>query len=125
MSNIRTMRINIKNPQMDILKEAVRLIAQQYGLEIVSTVSDYYGRTREVPIALRGKGLTRGIGFNITGENIEVIGDSYMQPLYREIANSINQYYIAAQHVTALTALGYRCLVTLEQDKVVVTAMEV
>jgi hypothetical protein len=110
---------------MYILEEAVKLIAEQYGLEITTQISDYFRHTVKVPIALKGKGLERGIGFDISSMGINVIGDSYNQPLYNEIANSITQYYIAAQHTIALTQLGYRCLVTREQDKVVVTAVEV
>jgi hypothetical protein len=125
MSNIRTMKIQISNPQMHILEEAIKLIAEQYGLEITTQISDYVGHTVKVPIALKGKGLERGIGFDIAFGSINVIGDSYKQQLYSEVANSITQYYIAAQHTIALTQLGYRCLVTREQDKVVVTAVEV
>jgi len=124
MSNITTLRIEIQNPQIDILKEAVKLMAQHFNLETTDTVSDFYGRKVEGVIGLKGRILPRGIGFAIVNNQLMAVGDPYgYRETYNILAESIKQYYIAAQQMIALKMLGYQPTIQRQKEKLVITAV--
>jgi len=124
MSNITTLKVEIQNPQLDILREAVKMMAEHFNLEVTDTVSDYYGREVTGVIGLKGRLLPRGIGFAIVNNQLMAVGDPYgYRATYNTLAQSIKQYYIAAQQMIALKALGYQPTVQKEKDKLVITAV--
>lgn len=114
MSNITRLKIKIKQYSPVILENALRLIEQHYGLRAIMPFSNEY--------FIKGEGLPYGMRIRIHEDELEIIGDS-QQPLFNEIASQINQYYVAAQNVIALRAMGYVVKVEKQKEKLVVLAM--
>ena len=128
MSNMTRLKVEVKDVNQRILGVALGLIADHYDLklEVSDYVLDYFYREfQKCMYVLKGPGLDRGMGFNIVGDRLEIIGDAdpHVQPLFREIQEQLKQYYIAAQHLLALKTMGCPVKVEKQKDKIVITAV--
>jgi len=114
MSNITRLRIRVKEVNPRILHKALELMAEHYDLEL--------RQVSETSFTLKGAGLPSGINLSVAGNAVEIAGSQY-QPLYQTIRSQVNQYYIAAQNLIALRAMGYASKVEKQGQKLVITAV--
>jgi hypothetical protein len=113
MSHIYTAQTKIVNPQMELLRQAVEIVARQHqGGEVKSVYLDYYRRTHRpsTGLALYTAQLHRGIGLTIERETgaLSFIGDSWgVIQAYEQAQQEIIQTYTSLAVVQALTQMGY------------------
>ena len=121
MSHFSLIRIKIKNPNVNLLKKAVELIAKELNAQVVSQVHDYYGRTMDCVAGVKNADFPRGIGvkINSSGE-VEVVGDFWkVRPgAVESFQKMLVQYYTALAMQSALQALGYQVQVNKVNDKI-------
>jgi hypothetical protein len=117
-------KINIRNPDMQLLKQVVKEIARDLGAEVVNTVRDYYGNTLSV-IGIRSNIFYRGIGIvvNNRGE-VEIVGDFYKIPTseVEKFKQLLTQYYTTYALTSSLTQLGYSVQTQKVDDKIYIRA---
>ena len=83
MSHTSIVKVKISNVNEQFLLYAISLIAQHVlklsnvEIEHNGIVKDYYGRTFKCQFVLKvaGMGKAFGIGFNISSDGVEIIGD--------------------------------------------------
>ena len=105
-------KISIKNPNRELLKQALQAIAQELGVNNVVENFEVIGwHARQVcdlaiPMELPfGNGY--GIRINSNGE-VEVVVDDHGAPmLAREFANKLTQYYTTLAVQLAAQQLGF------------------
>lgn len=85
-----------------MLREAITALAEKLNMTVTDKVKDWYGNPTRCTVALTGTGLSNGIGFTADKDgNVEVVGDSYRQYRYSDVAetakNFINAFQVAAK----------------------------
>jgi hypothetical protein len=124
MSHFSIIKINIKNPDTQLLRQIVEEIAKELGAEIVDKIRDFYGNTLSV-IGIRNNIFRRGVGVvvNNRGE-IEIVGDFYGVPAseIEKFKQMLTQYYTAYALTSALTSLGYSVQTQKIEDKIYIRA---
>ena len=128
MSNMTRLKVEIKDVNQRVLREALIMLAKHYGLELSenSWILNYYReKFKRCQFVLRGRTLPLGMGFDVIGNSLEITGDRdpMVQPLFQEIERQIKQYYVAAQHLLALKAMGYASKVEKQGQKLVIMAV--
>jgi len=98
VSHISVYKTNVKIDE-NTLYNAVERLAKKIGADIGKYVTDYYGNTRSVVIALIPKDMPRGIGFTVRNGELEVVGDpyGYKDKFYKYselVKNYINAYLV-------------------------------
>ena len=125
VSHFSIVKINIRNPDMQLLKQVVEEIARDLGAEVVNTVRDYYGNTLSVITGIRNNIFHRGIGIvvNNRGE-VEIVGDFYRVPAseIEKFKQLLTQYYTAHALTATLTQLGYNVQTVKQNDKIYIRA---
>ena len=121
MSHIVQTTTKIKNPNMDLLRQAVELVAQQHeGGQVSATYQDYYSRVQQptTGIAVTTRVLRRGLGLNLDEDGtLTFIGDPWAAEaefdlLQQEIVQTFNSLAV----IQVFTAMGYSSDVNQEQD---------
>jgi len=111
MSHFSLVKVKIKNPNAQLLKRAVELIAKELGGQVTTTIKDYYGNTMNVVAGVVNDVFKRGIGVKVNerGE-VEVVGDFWgiSKSEVQRFQQLLTQYYTAIAVQQALSALGYR-----------------
>ena len=126
MSHIAELRTTIKNPDQELLRQAVELVAGQHeGGSVGTSYSDYYGEPHRVPLAIATGTMHRGMGIQVKEEKLIFIGDGYgYEEHYKQVRQQIVQGYISLATMQALQALGYQTSVEDgEQGQVVLTGV--
>ena len=110
MSHISKAKTQIKQPDPNLLRRAVELVAGQQLGEVATYYLDWNMRKQQTPLALFVPNLKRGIAVVVdptTGE-LQFVGDFYgVQPIVTEIQGSIIQTYTSLAVMQALAAQGY------------------
>ena len=112
MSHIVQAKTSIKNPDLALLTQAVKLVAQQHP---GGRIADYYltfaRSRRDAQVAIFTSELDRGMGLKIkktTGE-LTFIGDYWgHEELAAQIQQHILQTYVSLATMQALAAMGYQ-----------------
>ena len=121
MSHFSLIKVKIKNPNVNLLKKAVELIAKDLNAQVVSQVHDYYGRTMDCVAGVKNADFPRGIGvkINSSGE-VEVVGDFWkVRPgAVESFQKMLVQYYTALAIQHSLAQLGYQVQVNKVNDKI-------
>jgi len=125
MSHFSIIKINIKNPNTQLLRQVVEEIAKELGAEVVNTVRDYYGNTLSVITGIRSNIFYRGIGIvvNNRGE-VEIVGDFYKIPTseVEKFKQLLTQYYTTYALTSSLVQLGYNVQTQKVDDKIYIRA---
>ena len=112
MSHWTVAKLRIKNPNLDLLKQALQVIAKELGVNQVVenyVVTGWGGRMRRCLYAIPMK-LPYGNGYGIYIENgeVKVVVDDHGAPLSAsEFANKLNQYYTALAIARVAPQLGF------------------
>jgi hypothetical protein len=113
MSHIVQAKTSIKHPDLALLTQAVKLVAQQHS---GGRIADHYltfarSRRTDAQLALFTSELDRGMGLKIkktTGE-LTFIGDYWAhEELAAQIQQQILQTYVSLATMQALAAMGYQ-----------------
>ena len=111
MSHWTVAKIKIKNPDPQLLRQALTAIAQELGVGQV--VENYlvigYGARRKCQLAIPMK-LPYGNGYGVYIENgeVKVVVDDHGAPMtVREFANKLTQYYTVLAVQLAAQQLGF------------------
>jgi hypothetical protein len=125
MSHFSIIKISIKNPDLQLLKQVVEQIAKELNADVVDIVKDFYGNTLSVIAGIRNNIFHRGIGVvvNSRGE-VEIIGDFYKIPVseIERFKQLLTQYYTTYALTSALTSLGYSVQTQKIEDKIYIRA---
>ncbi len=125
MSHVTKAKIKIKNPRMEILELALRILAKKIGGKVVRNTTIYGYRMREeVPLAVLVR-LPYGNGYGIKVENGEVVVvvDEHGAPLSAEqFAKELQKNYVVVATRLVAEKLGwdiasirqYRDLISIE-----------
>jgi len=125
MSHFSIVKINIRNPDMQLLKRVVEEIAKEFSADIVSTIRDFYGNALDVVIGIRNDVFRRGIGVRVNEKGeIEIVGDFYRVPMseIERFKQLLTQYYTALALTQSLTQLGYSVQMQKADDKIYIRA---
>ena len=126
MSHFSLNRVNIKNPDLSILREVGEKIAKELGGELVDTIRDYYGRTQSgFVFAVKSPDLPWGVGVRVASDgSVEVVADRWAHG--RAVAafeQRLTQLYTARAVATALTQMGYQVSADTATDQIVIKAV--
>jgi hypothetical protein len=121
MSHFSLIRIKIKNPNVNLLKKAVEMIAKELGGQTVTQIYDYYGRAMDVTVGLVSANFRRGVGVKVNerGE-VEIVGDFWgvSRSAVEKFQQLLVQNYASLAMQTALAQLGYQIQAQKVQNKV-------
>ena len=91
------------------------------GLQMTTTIKDYYGNDVKVTAGIRGVTNARGYGVNIKDGQLEVVGDDYGQTMrLDEFKNRVNQAYRASVYARSLSRNGFRPQIIQQKNQFVV-----
>jgi len=120
MSHFSLVKVKIKNPNAQLLKRAVELIAKELGGQVTEEVRDYYGNAMNVVAGIVNNVFPRGVGVKVNerGE-VEIVGDFWGVPKaeVQKFQQLLTQYYTAMAVQQALSALGYRVEVQEQKQR--------
>ena len=110
MSHIVEAQTQILNPDRELLREAVSLVAKQHtGGKIQNFYSTYEREKRQTPLAIRTRLMYRGMAIVVQDGQLTFIGDGYGYEMhYAEVQRQIVQTYVSLATMQALQALGYQ-----------------
>jgi hypothetical protein len=125
MSHFSIVKINVRNPNAQLLKRVVEEIAKELNAEITNVIRDYYGNTLNVLIGIRNNVFGRGVGVTVNNRGeIEIVGDFYGVSV-REIEKFkqlLTQYYTTYALASSLVQLGYNVQTQKVDDKIYIRA---
>jgi len=111
MSHWTVCKINIKNPNMQILRYALEMLAKELGSYVVENFEvKGWNHRRVCQFAIPMK-LPYGNGYGIVIENgeLKVVVDDHGAPMSAtEFANKLTQYYMLYAVMVASQQLGYQ-----------------
>lgn len=125
MSHYSYINIKIRNPNIQLLKRTVEEIARELNGEVVSEISDYYGRVRrDFLIGIKTKEIYRGVGVKVVDGEVKLVGDFYG---FRQAVNNLQkmlvQYYTKNAMIASLQKMGYQSISQAKvKDKIVIKA---
>jgi hypothetical protein len=125
MSHFSIIKISIKNPDVQLLRQVVEEIAKELKAEIVNTIRDFYGNKLNVLVGIKNDVFFRGIGVRINEKGeIEIVGDYHRVPMseVERFKQLLTQYYTAYALTSALTSLGYSVQTQKVDDKIYIRA---
>ena len=116
--NCTTEHSRQNDPTWRLLREAGEAAAQDLGGQVVSTVTDYYGRHVPVDLGIITPKWPRGVGIRVSPVNGEVsfVYDPYedRRGAAKKIAETVTQNYTALAVAQALRAMNYE----VEMDQI-------
>jgi hypothetical protein len=121
MSHFSLIKIKIKNPNMNLLRRAVELVAKELNGQVVGRIHDYYHRTMDCIAGLVNADFRRGVGVRVSASgDVEVVGDFWNVPrsAVERFQQLLVQNYTALAMQTALAQLGYQVQAQKVQEKV-------
>jgi len=127
MSHYSLVRIKIKNPIVDLLKQTVEEFAKEFNGEIVSQIKDYGGNVRsDFLIAIKTSEMHRGVGVEIDSHgNVQLVGDFYgYRDVVRNFEKMLVQRYTANATALALKNMGYNVEMQKSKQVVFIRAIE-
>ncbi len=113
MSHWTVAKVRIKNPNIQILRQALEVIAKELGVNQIAENFEVIGwgaRRRKCQLAIPMRlPYGNGYGVYIDAEgNVNVVVDDHGAPLTaQQFANKLAQYYTALAVVTAAQQLGF------------------
>lgn len=111
MSHIVEAKTTIVNPNLQVLGQAVQLIAQQSeGGQVKDHYLDYYQRPQLVStnLVLYTQVLFRGIGLEIADGALTFKGDPWgVSDTFNQVQQQIVQTYVALSSMEVLRQMGY------------------
>lgn len=111
MSHITKERTPIVNPEIETLRNACALVAQQRGGTVAEHYQDYWGRIRRsnLNLSVFVPGLDRGIALALDTDGALMFeGDKdSVAELYYQIQTEIKQAYVAYGYMLSLKELGF------------------
>jgi hypothetical protein len=125
MSHFSIIKISIKNPNVQLLKQTIEEIAKELGAEVVDTIRDYYGNTLSVLIGIRSSIFHRGLGIIVNNKGeVEIVGDFYKIPTseVEKFKQLLTQYYTTYALTSSLAQLGYSVQMQKVDDKIYIRA---
>ena len=125
MSHFSIIKINIKNPNTQLLRQVVEEIAKELSAEVVNVIRDFYGNTLNVLIGIRSSIFHRGLGITVNSKGeIEIVGDFYRIPMseIEKFKQLLMQYYTAYALTSSLAQLGYSVQTQKVDDKIYIRA---
>jgi uncharacterized protein YukJ len=124
MSHFSIVKINIRNPDAQLLKRVVEEIAKEQNAEIVYTIRDFYGNTLNVTIGIRNNIFRRGIGVVIERGELQIVGDFHGVPPseIEKFKQLLTQYYTTYALTSSLVQLGYNVQTQRVDDKIYIRA---
>jgi len=110
MSHISLLKVAIQNPNLSLLREAVKALASEMGAELVDEVEDYYGNRVKVPVGIRSKVFSRGVGVVVEDGAVRLKGDFYLVPQneVERLQKLLVRNYVTLATVSSLRSLGYQ-----------------
>ena len=109
MSHISIFKTQIRNPNPQLLQQAMEALAQQYGARLLvgQSYSDAYDTIEADYILVLPSG--RGIGVKTNGGVLEVVGDPYgWRNQFEKLQNQIVQTYVHFALIQQLQQMGYQ-----------------
>lgn len=110
MSHIVEAKTAIVDPNMELLRQATELVAQQHQGNVQSYYIDWGRRRHTCPLAIFTNDLIRGIGITIdqTTKALTFVGDPYgVGELYSRVSQEVLQMYVSLATMRALSEMGY------------------
>ena len=127
MSHFSYIKVQIKNPNIDILKMSIQELAKDINGEVVGEIVDWYGNVRsDFIIGIRNKVFQRGVGIKINrnGE-VELVGDFYLiEHHVNDLLEKIVMYYTKNATAYALSQMGYNVQQSKSEDKILLYAYQ-
>ena len=110
MSHYAITKINIKNPNKQMLREAIDNVVKRLGGQIVDKIEDYYGATRKAKfIGVKTEEIYRGVDIYINEQGeVQVGGDFYgYNGAVEDLKNEIAMEYVANATMQHFRQRGY------------------
>jgi len=125
MSHIVQAKTTIHNPNLDLLGEALQIVAGAHeGGRVDDHILNYSRRPQEVNthLAVYTRRLQRGIGIELTPEGaMQFTGDPWMvETEFEQIQQEIVQTYISLATMQALKAMGYTVEASQVEQQVII-----
>jgi len=113
MSHISLIKVKISNPNVDLLREAVKALAEEIGAEICDKIVDFYKRSinmRGVVVAIRNDVFHRGVGITVKDGEVNLKGDFFDVPAgeIRKLKLGLVKHYTALATASTLRSMGYQ-----------------
>lgn len=124
MSHIAITKVQLKNPDPQLLKKTVAQLAKELNGSVVTEIVDYNGRKENVPLALKTPKIFRGVGILID-ENGEVKfkGDFWhYQKEIQKLKKQLTQSYTSLAVQVALKKMGYKIKQQKRENKIYIFA---
>jgi len=125
VSHISLVKISIRNPNISILRGAVKALAKDLGGELVTEVEDYYGNKTPVPLGVRNAVFPRGVGITVEDGQVRLKGDFFDIPQHEvtHIQNCLVKNYTALATINSLRSLGYQVSAQKVKESVFIKAV--
>ncbi|MEM1554349.1 MAG: hypothetical protein QXU09_03810 [Thermoproteota archaeon] len=124
MSHFSICKIKIKNPDIELLKQAVVQIAKELNGEIVQEIVDFSGNVqKDFLIAVKTPQIHRGVGIKIENGEVKLVGDFFLvHSAVEAFQKNLIKTYTALAVANSLKNLGYNVQTQKQMGKVVIYA---
>ena len=124
MSHFSICKIRIKNPNVELLKQAVQQLAQELNGEIVQEIVDFSGNIqKDFLIAVKTPQIHRGVGIKVEDGEVKLVGDFFLiRDVIEAFQKNLIQTYTALAVANSLKNLGYNVQAQKQMGKVVIYA---
>jgi hypothetical protein len=126
MSHYSLIRISIKNPDIQLLRQVAESLARELGGEVVTVIRDYYGNQRsDFLVGIRTPKLPRGVGIKVDEKGeVALVGDFWQAEKEAErLQRLLIQGYSASAVALSLRQLGYQVAQQKVGEKVYIKAL--
>lgn len=125
MSHVATYGSDLGAVNIEVLKKALEVIAQEEGINVSNLLKDYYGHSHtswngdKILASLITREITYGIGVAVDKQgNLKFIGDPYgCQSAFNKMKARIELTYKKVALILALQQMGYDVQVVQETQK--------
>jgi len=127
MSCIKMVKVEIVNPNINLLEQTVKEMASITGGEVIKYVVDYYGNREEVLIGIMNEVFHRGIGVRISSSGqLQIIGDFWGIPRseVEKFRQMLVQRYTANALTYALGTMGYSVAKQEAEEQILIRAIQ-
>jgi len=123
MSSITLIRVRLKNVNPELLRQVVEQLCKEYGGEMTTRITDFYGNVTRVQLGFKCAEFPRGVGFEVQKGEVVMKGDFFQQHGFqRAVEKGLVQNYTAQAHVSALRQQGYQTQVQKVEGKILIRA---
>lgn len=124
MSHFSICKVKIKNPNIELLKQAVEFLAKELNGEIVDKIFDYYGKEMtDFIIAIKTEKIFRGVGVKIENGEVKLVGDFYqVHSAIDNFQKNLVKTYTSLAVANSLKSMGYNVQMQKSKEKVVIYA---